>query len=86
MTRTGDDLDFAEIQSAQSEIPILDATAAFAGEPGALESLAGQVRRSCIASSNEDCVFAGARLISSANSRFVNIGPGLKVNFRSFIS
>src|SRR5215218_6504610 len=32
--------------------------------------------RSCIASSNAACVFGGARLISSASSRFVKIGPG----------
>ena len=32
--------------------------------------------RSCIASSSAACVFGGARLISSASSRFVKIGPG----------
>ena len=30
---------------------------------------------SCIASSKADCVFAGARLISSASRRFANTGP-----------
>ena len=33
--------------------------------------------RSCIASSSAACVFGGARLISSARSRFVKTGPGL---------
>ena len=31
--------------------------------------------RSSIASSSDDCVFGGVRLISSASSRFVNTGP-----------
>ena len=33
--------------------------------------------RSCIASSSADCTFAGARLISSASTRFANSGPTL---------
>ena len=33
---------------------------------------------SCMASSSADCVFGVARLISSASSRLVNIGPGWK--------
>ena len=37
-------------------------------------------RRSCIASSSADCVFGDARLISSASSRFVKIGPAWKTN------
>ncbi len=32
--------------------------------------------RSCMASSSADCVFGVARLISSASTRFENIGPG----------
>ena len=39
--------------------------------------------RSCIASSSAACVFAGARLISSANTRSAKIGPGRKVNSRA---
>ena len=35
--------------------------------------------RSCIASSSAACVFGGARLISSASSRFVKIGPGAEL-------
>ena len=37
-------------------------------------------RRSCIASSSAACVLGDARLISSASSRFVKIGPGWKTN------
>src|SRR5688500_1434813 len=36
--------------------------------------------RSCIASSSADCTFAGARLISSARTRFANTGPRLAEN------
>ena len=36
--------------------------------------------RSCIASSSDDCVLAGARLISSASSSCVNTGPRRKSN------
>ncbi len=36
--------------------------------------------RSCIASRSADCTFAGARLISSASSRFVKTGPFFGVN------
>ena len=35
---------------------------------------------SCIDSRSADCTFAGARLISSANRRFVNTGPFFGVN------
>ena len=36
--------------------------------------------RSCIASSSAACVFGGVRLISSASSTPVKIGPGRKTN------
>ena len=39
--------------------------------------------RSCIASSSAACVFAGARLISSASTRSAKIGPGRNVNSRA---
>ena len=40
-------------------------------------------RRSCMASSSAACVFGGVRLISSASSRLVKIGPGLKRKLRA---
>ncbi len=36
--------------------------------------------RSCMASSKADCTLAGARLISSASTRFAKIGPCLEMN------
>ena len=45
MSNTGDARDPAQVPSALDEIPIFDAAACFAGEPGALEALARQVRR-----------------------------------------
>ena len=43
-------------------------------------------RRSCIASSRAACVFGGVRLISSARSRLVKIGPCLKRKVRSDVA
>ena len=39
---------------------------------------------SCIHSSNADCTFAGARLISSASTKFAKIGPFFTENFFCF--
>ena len=36
--------------------------------------------RSCIASNRADCTLAGARLISSAKTKFAKIGPFLMEN------
>ena len=38
--------------------------------------------RSCIASSNADCVLGGVRLISSASTMFANNGPFMNLNCR----
>ena len=39
---------------------------------------------SCMASSKALCTFAGARLISSANTKLANTGPFFTWNFSSF--
>ena len=44
MSSTDYALDPAQVQSVLDEIPIFDAAVYFAGEPGALEALARQVR------------------------------------------
>ena len=53
-------------------------TVKFAGNAYVSRSIV--TSRSCIACNSADCVFAGARLISSASKNEVNTGPLISVN------